>query len=49
MAIEKYRVRDVARDFGFPAKVITDILGKYGEAPKSNMQALEDKELSVIF
>ena len=48
LAIEKYRVRDVARDFGFPAKVITDILGKYGEAPKSNMQALEDKELSVI-
>ena len=39
----------MARDFGFPAKVITDILGKYGEAPKSNMQALEDKELSVIF
>ena len=49
MAIEKYRVRDVARDFGLPAKVITEILGKYATAPKSNMQALEDHELSIVF
>ena len=32
-----------------PAKVITEILGKYATAPKSNMQALEDHELSIIF
>ncbi|MFR0769282.1 MAG: hypothetical protein ACLSHO_06565 [Dysosmobacter sp.] len=49
MAIEKYRVRDVARDFGMPAKVITEILDKYATAPKSNMQALEDHELSIVF
>ena len=49
MAIEKYRVRDVARDFGLPAKAITEILDKYATAPKSNMQALEDRELSIIF
>jgi len=49
LAIEKYRVRDVARDFGMPAKVITEILDKYATAPKSNMQALEDHELSIVF
>ena len=32
-----------------PAKVITEILGKYATAPKSNMQALEDHELSIVF
>ena len=47
--MEKYRVRDVARDFGLPAKVITEILDKYATAPKSNMQALEDHELSIVF
>ena len=32
-----------------PAKVITEILGKYATAPKSNMQALEDHELTIVF
>jgi len=32
-----------------PAKVITEILDKYATAPKSNMQALEDHELSIVF
>ena len=45
----KYRVRDVAKDFGRTPKEIINILGKYGEAPKNNMQVLEDGELSVIF
>ncbi len=49
MAIEKYRVRDVARDFGFPAKVITDILGKYAEPPKSKMKPLGDKDMTYIY
>ena len=39
----------MARDFGMPAKVITEILDKYATAPKSNMQALEDHELSIVF
>ena len=32
-----------------PAKVITEILDKYATARKSNMQALEDHELSIVF
>ncbi len=48
-SLQKYRVRDVAKDFGVTAKVITEALAKFGEAPKSNMQVLEDAELNVLF
>ena len=48
MAIEKYRVRELARDFGLPTKAINEILGKYATAPKSSMQVLEDHELSLV-
>ena len=46
---QKYRVRDVAKDFEVTAKVISEILEKYATAPKSNMQALSDEELNIIF
>ena len=49
MAIEKYRVHEVAKDFGLPTKVITEILTKYATAPKNHMQVLDDRELSIIF
>ena len=50
MAIEnKYRVKDVATDFGKTTKEIIEILTKYADTPKSSMQALNDKELSMIF
>ena len=45
----KYRVRELAKDFGLNNKDVMEILGKYGEAPKSNMQALTDDELSLVF
>ncbi len=49
MAIEKYRVHEVAKDFGLPTKTITEILTKYAAAPKNHMQVLTDRELSIIF
>ncbi len=49
LAIEKYRVHEVAKDFGLPTKTITEILTKYGAAPKNHMQVLTDRELSIIF
>ena len=49
MAIDKYRVHEVAKDFGLPTKTITEILTKYVAAPKNHMQVLTDHELSVIF
>lgn len=48
-SLQKYRVRDVAKDFEVTAKVITEILTKYATAPKSNMQSLTDEELNIIF
>ena len=49
MAIEKYRVHEVAKDFGLSTKAITEILSKYAETPKNHMQVLTDHELSLIF
>ena len=49
MAIEnKYRVHEVAKDFGVGNKEVTDILAKYSKAPKNHMQALGDHDLSLI-
>ena len=45
----KYRVHEVAKDFGIPTKQITEILTKYAETPKNHMQVLGDRELSLIF
>ena len=45
----KYRVHEVAKDFGIATKDITEILTKYAETPKNHMQVLEDRELSLIF
>ena len=45
----KYRIRDVAKDLNRNAKEIMDILAKYTEAPKNNMQTLDERELSIIF
>ena len=45
----KYRVHEVAKDFGRNSKEITDILTQYATAPKNHMQPLDDRELSLIF
>ncbi len=50
MALEsKYRVHEVAKDFGVGNKEITDILTKYAKVPKNHMQVLDEHELSLIF
>ena len=49
MSFEKYRVHEVAKDFGKQTKDITQILSTYATTPKNHMQVLEDKELSIIF
>ncbi len=45
----KYRVSDVAKDFNRPSKEIVDILAKHQSTPKKSGQALEEKELAIIF
>ena len=45
----KYRVHEVAKDFGMTSKEITQILTDYATTPKNHMQVLEDAELNDIF
>ncbi len=45
----KYRVHEVAKDFGMSSKAITEILTAYATTPKNHMQVLERPELDVIF
>ena len=47
--VNKYRVHEVAKDFGVSTKQVTEILTKYAETPKNHMQVLSDRELSLIF
>ena len=50
MAIEsKYRVKEVAADFGVSPKEISDIVGKYYEKPRSLTQVLTTDELNAVF
>ena len=49
MSFVKYRLKEVATDFGTTPKEIADIIAKYGERPKSNTQVLTDEELNVVF
>lgn len=45
----KYRVHEVAKDFGMSSKDITKILTEYATTPKNHMQALTEQELNLIF
>ena len=47
--LNKYRVHEVAKDFGKNSKEIADILTQYATTPKNHMQVLDDRELSLIF
>ena len=49
MSFVKYRVKEVAADFGVTPKEISEIVGKYGEKPKSYTQVMTDAELNVVF
>ena len=49
MSFVKYRLREVAADFGLAPKEISEILAQFGEKPKSNTQVLTEEELNVVF
>ena len=49
MSLVKYRVKEVATDFGMAAKEIAEIVGLYFEKPKSNTQVLTDEQLNAVF
>ncbi|MCL2367561.1 MAG: translation initiation factor IF-2 [Oscillospiraceae bacterium] len=45
----KYRVHEVAKDFGKTSKDVSEILTKYATKPKNHMQVLDERELDLIF
>ena len=49
MSFIKYRVREVAADFGMTPKEVTEVIGKYFDKPKSNSQVLTDEQLNAVF
>ncbi len=49
MSLVKYRLREVAADFGVAPKEISEIVAKFYEKPKSNTQVLTEDELNAVF
>ena len=49
MSLVKYRLKEVAADFGVAPKEIAEIVAKVSEKPKSNTQVLTDEELNFVF
>ena len=49
MSLVKYRLKEVAADFGVTPKKIAEVMEKFFEKPKSNTQVLTDEELNVVF
>ncbi len=47
--ITKYKVNEVAKDFGLQNKEIIEVLGKFYDEPKKAQTALDTKELDVLF
>ncbi len=47
--IIKYRIHEVAKDFGMQSKDIMTIMAQKGETPKNHMQVLTDAELNYLF
>ena len=49
MSLVKYRLKEVAADFGVATKEIAQIMEAFFEKPKSNTQVLTEEELNVVF
>ncbi len=45
----KYRVSDVAKDFGVTSKAIIDLLARFYDTPKKSATALQEDELDLVF
>ena len=49
MSAIKYRVKDVAEDFGIAPKQVMEVAAKFFEKPKSTAQTLTEEQLNVVF
>ena len=48
-SLVKYRIHEVAKDFGWQTKDVSGIVAEFFEKPKNHMQVLEDDQLNLIF
>ncbi len=46
--VTKYKVNELAKDFGMQTREIIDILAKYSDSPKKSGQNLDEAELSLV-
>ncbi|HCO62685.1 MAG TPA: translation initiation factor IF-2, partial [Clostridiales bacterium] len=49
MSLAKYNAREVAKDFGVSAKVVTGILAQYTKENVSPTKVLTEGELAIVF
>ena len=49
MSFIKYRIGEMAKDFGMPTKSITNLVAEFFEKPKSAQQVLTEQQLNVLF
>ena len=49
MSFIKYRIHEVAKDFGMPTKAMMELFEKYFGKPKNHMQVLEENQLNLLF
>ena len=49
MSFIKYRIGEMAKDFGVPTKTITNLVAEFFEKPKSAQQVLTEQQLNVLF
>ena len=49
MSFIKYRIGEMAKDFGVPARNITNLVAEFFEKPKSAQQVLTEQQLNVLF
>ena len=45
----KYRIGEMAKDFGVPTKTITSLVTEFFEKPKRTQQVLTEQQLNVLF
>ncbi len=45
----KYRVSEVAKDFGIQSKEVIALLARFSETPKKSATALQEDELDIVF
>ena len=49
MPRDRYKVHEVAKDFGTTSKKILEILAKYSETERKHTTVLEEAELDFLF